>query len=217
MVAQLIDDPSNVMWSAANLDLVITLVYDQLWHRMLEHAPFLNVTSATVLAADLTSPGYFNIGTVTGLSTVRIKRLLELQIDGQVYYEGRSEDEVFTGSEIKVTEARGGYRWVRYGALVYPFPLQTSDDVLVRVSVLPTRFTAIAADSTAITWPDGHEDALVYKAAGVALGKGDKEDASRLLGLAKEAWEELRGTIGRPSSGPVMPRMLGLPENWGGE
>jgi hypothetical protein len=217
MVMQLIDDPSNVMWSATNLDLLLTLVYDQLWHRMLEANPLLNASVVTVSAANITSPGYVTIGTTTGLTTQRIKRVLEVQIDGQTYYPGSWRELVFDGTEVKVSEARGQYQWIQLGQRVYLFPLQTTSDILLRVSELPTRFTGLSTDGTTITWPDGHEDALVLKAAGVALGKGDKEDAGRLLGLADEAWKELHNTITRPSGGPTVPFYTGAPEQWGGE
>lgn len=217
MVAQLLDDPNNQHWSSTYLDLLITAIYDETWAEMLDANPELSTTTATVSAANITSPGYVTVGTTTGLTSLRARQILEVQRAGQTYYEARPEHIVYDGTSIRAHALQGDYAYFVRGLQIYLLPLSTTDDIRIRFSVLPPRFTGLSTDNTVITWPDGHEAALLFKAAASAMAKGDQEDPKTLLYLADESRKALFNTIRKNSKGPITPLLKGDPTQWGGE
>ena len=212
LVSELADDPDHVAWTAANKDLIISLVYDTLWSRMLELSP--NLTSARQDLTSLTSPGYFTIS--TGLDN-RFQRIHTITRNSQVYSPVSVKDVVIQGDVVKAEDVRGSYHYVLLGDQVHLLPYNTTDDVEVRYSYKPTRFTDIASDATVITWPDGHEEVLIYAAAARLLMRGDREDATQLSTIADLAWRELSSAIQHQQLGPIMPHHMNQPSAWGAE
>lgn len=198
LVAQWLDDPSNVRWSAANLKAVISMVYDQLWGEMLEIATWL--LSYTDAVTSLTSPGYINTASGGDL-TYRLFRIQKITRDGREYTEARPAQvsiDFAGGTEISAPD----YTYSHIGDKLYLFPFDTTTDVDVTYSYLPPEYEDLG-DAVEITWPQGHDLALVLEAAAFALVKGAAEDPTPLLLMAERAKNRMMSAIKRRRIGPL--------------
>lgn len=181
-VAQAIDDPDNKRWSAANLDILITLVCDTMFEAVLDSFEWLTSQSDTV------TPSAGAIA-LSGL-TKRFYRVQDLiKVSDTSHPHGR----LFTESIPQPS-------YYMLGANIVTDPAITgSSSATVIYSYLPTRFNDLASDGTALPaeYPDGHESALVYLTAAWALAKGDAESIQQTALIADQALESMLTHIAR--------------------
>lgn len=202
-VQQLIDDPNAKLWSAANLDLLIEGVLDELWADLLEHAPYLRSTEYTA-----TSLPAINISTLL----TRFHRVQNVVRDSIVYTPADPKDVTYANNTVVDAPNR---TYTIFGGTLYMFPAETSPDAYVRYSSYPTRFNSLA-DGDSVEWPDGHHLAYVYAAASRAMEKGDREDNTRMERRAEGALLKLKAKLRKEHTGPAMPWMDSDSLEWGG-
>jgi hypothetical protein len=181
-VAQAIDDPTNVRWTSTNLDMLISMVQDQMFEAILDGFEFLtsNTESLTpssgAVAISSLAKRFYRVqkvlNTVTGIE-------LHPKISGESYPQPTYE--ILGGSIITTPTVSG------------------SNSLSVRYSYIPGKFTNLANDNTllAIEFPEGHEGALVYLTAAFALSKGDSESITQVSLLADVAVNAMLAHIAR--------------------
>jgi hypothetical protein len=212
LVQQWLDDPSAQFWSEANLDLLISLVLDDLWAEVLEANPrYLSVLD-TLLSADLDSPGYVDLSG-DGPLTERFFRIQSVTRDAREYVPVSPQNIVIEADTVIVSEASPRSYYLQ-GQQLWLFPLDASASIEVRYSYLPADFNGLGA-SASVVWRDGFESAYILEAAGRAMLKGDRENGERLLGMGRAVHRRLLSTISREYPGPDMPYMSVRPGAWG--
>lgn len=179
-VRQLLDDPIAALWHDAVLDDLIGQTYDELWGRILNNAPYYLTQLDTI--STFTAPGYISLD--TDLSQ-RFHRLQSL-VRGERTYNLADPRTILVSENAVISGPQ--YSYAFYGNQLWMFPLETTGAVELRYSYKPAAFTGLT-ESTNITWPDGHESALIFEAAGRALFKGG--DPTGLLKMAERAMDEL--------------------------
>ena len=208
-VAQLLDDPSNVRWSTANLDILIGMVMDDLVGTLLESAPYAVSQLDTITS--LTAPGYVNVASGGDLSK-RFFRLQSVTRDGRQYSEAKPRELVLEAGAVKTAP---DYTFCFFGDQLHLFPYDTATDVEVRYSYRPTNFNSIATDGTAVEWPDGHEICPILRAVVFGMNKGAAEDASPIYTLYKESFSNLVSAIKRRAPGPSVMYVTDTSYGWG--
>ena len=190
-VAEAIDDAAYARWSAANLDLLITLVQDSLWQQILDTAPYF----LSVLENETTSAsGVIDI--TTGLTSKRFYRVQDVlkNADSTVY------TPVMYGEATPTSQ----YYYI-LGDEIVTSDNSTSTDVVY--AYLPTKFDDLASDATVLDeWPLGHEAALIYMSAAWALTKGDAESMAQVGRIADTAVDAMLRHVARRYPVPVAPR-----------
>jgi len=212
MVQQLLDDPNAALWSATNLDLLISLIYDEMWSLLLNNSSML-LSQKDVLTS-LITPGFIDLRLVAdgGSLSQRFHRLQSIVRDNQTYRKADPRDVVLEGNTVIWAPA---FQYVFYADQAWLFPLDTTTDVEIRYSFKPASFSSLT-DTTAITWPDGHESALIFESAGRAMLKGEREDSSRLLAVAAAAKDEMIHTVRNRSHYMTIPWSPSTAEEFGG-
>ena len=199
LIQQFIDDSGAKRWSAANLDILIEGVLDELWaSELLEVAPWLRSTESSALTP--VAPGTVNLGT----ALTRWHRLQLVVRDGVTYTEANPKDVLV---ENGVTISAPPRTYVVMEDLLYLFPLATTANVYVRYSSLPTAFTELASDAD-VTWPDGFHLAYCYDVAARAMEKGDREESARLAKRAEMSLHRLKGKLRKTGLGAVTPHYM---------
>lgn len=198
LVAEMIDDPDNQRWSAANLKAIISMVYDQLWGEMLEIASWL--LSTTESETSLTSPGYLDVGNGGDLSN-RLFRIQKVVRDDKEYTKAQPTSVSIDSANSEIIYAPD-YTYFFFGSHLYLFPLDTTTDVDVTYSYYPPEYEDLG-DAAEITWPQGHDLALVLEAAATLLIRGGAEDPSGILALAERAKQRMFSAIKRRELGPL--------------
>jgi hypothetical protein len=213
-VQQMMDDPSAVQWSAANLDILIDGVFDAGWRDILEVNPWANSQHETLTSTDLTSPGYFDESDLTPPTGGRIHMMQLLTRAGYQLQPITPERVVIEDNAVTARDASLN-SYFKLGTEYWMFPLDATTDVEVRYSYLPQGFNA-SADGSALVWPESHVSALIFEAAGRALMKGAREDSNSLLGMAQAMWGKMLDDAGKSYPGPVVPFYADSPLDWGG-
>lgn len=212
LIQQLIDDPNAANWSAANLDTLVSMVYDELWSMILNVSPFYVSQKDTIL--NLTSPGYLDSRLVAdgGALSQRFHRLHAI-VRGEQTLQRADPRDVIVQNNIVIWAPSNNY--VFYGDQIWIFPLDLTTDVEIRYSFKPAKFTTLA-DGAAISWPDGYESALVFESAGRAMLKGDRESGANLLAIAMGSRQEMLSTIKNRSHFMSVPWANQDPVEFGG-
>lgn len=176
-VQQAIDDPSGIRWSASNLDVLITVAQDTLFQAILDTFPTFTLAVAEAITTD--ASGAFDLTTTTQrfyriIKVVNSVSSVELQ---PIYYTDKVPSQAYT---------IGGFK-------LLTIPTLATTALKLDYSYLPTRFTDLANDTTALPneFPVGHESALIYLAAAWAMTKGDQASMAQIGRIADQAIEAL--------------------------
>lgn len=208
-----LDDPDKEFWSDANLDLLLNLTLDDLWSKILRVNHKLKSQLDTVAAASVSSPGFVDLSSA-GPLTERFYRLQHVTRDGTELTPVDPRYVAIEDDEVLAKDVPDDTYYVRDKKL-WMFELDDSLEVEVRYSYLPAEFTSLA-EATDVPWPDGHETAFTLEAAGRAMLKGGREDASDLLSIARASFNRLMARVSREHPGPRTPFTQDSPEDWGG-
>jgi len=215
LIQELMEDAGAKLWSATLLDRLATLTLDSLWGELLELGPRL--TSQLDTIATLQAPGYIRTQLTTdtpaGDLTQRFRRVQSVVRDSQTYTEADPRRIVVQGNELIANDGRS-YVYFIQGKQLWLFPLDTAEDVEIRYSYLPAKFSSLA-DGTAVEWPEGFEDAYTWEVAGRAMLRGGRENAEALLSVAARSMGQLRSLI-KPNT-VIMPYQHMTAQAWGGE
>lgn len=216
-VQQAIDDPSAARWTAPNLDVLIGLCYDDLWGDILKWAPNLAASKLDTITT-LVSPGYIDLSATGGAGqpTQRFFQARSVVRESREHVYAPNESIIIEDNAVvsPVSVMLDGY-YTFYGPQLWIFPLKTTPEVEFRYSFRPAAFTSLS-DGTAISFPDGHESALVYEAASRGFTKGDAESMAQVQQLAQDAQARLRASLMPPIQISREPRQLDSPLAWGG-
>jgi len=199
LVSEWLDDPNNARWSAANVKAAISMVYDQLWSEMLEIDPMLNTSTLTITS--LTAPGYISVADGGALDPKRLHRLQKIFRDGREYRKGDANDYVidYANSTVLVGPDRS---YIFFGNQLWLFPLDETTDVDVTFSWIPEEYEDLE-DAEEITWPMGHDLALVLEAAAFMITKGATEDPTPILLMAERAKNRMFSALRKRWRGAV--------------
>ena len=216
LIQEQMDDASASRWSAANLDLLTETVYDEGWSEMLDQHMWLNSFRQIITATgNLTSPGFLDTSVAGNILTNRLYRVQKVLRDSQEYSPADASDHLI--DQANSDHLTGGER--RYffiGDQLWFTPLNVvSDDIDLRYSFYPASYDGLA-DNVAISWPDGHEKALIYRVAINAMAKGSAEDVKELEILEFRAWQALRRYLRRRTPGPLTMDGNFTTMDWGG-
>lgn len=180
-VRQQIDDPGAARWSDANLDILITVVQDAIWQQILDSFPdYLTVEETETTSA----AGKVALSALTGGRFYRIQRILN--------------PSNIPLHPILFNEAVPQGAYYILGGNIVTVPVVNAANVTINYSYLPTRFNDLANDNTAVTdWPEGHEGALIFTSAAIALTKGDAESMNQLAVIANAMLDSMVTHIAR--------------------
>lgn len=190
-VRQAIDDPQSKRWSDANLDVLITLVWDTLFQALNDTFDTYTLTENTA-----TTDGagrhccYYPFGSYNLYRFIRVTRTSD-------------------GAELLPklpTDNIPGSLWYFHANGNLNTGLLTTG-VTIQYSYVPTRFVDLATDATNLPpeYPAGHESALIYVAASWALTKGDAESMAQVARVADMAVDIMVTHIARRY--PIAPNM----------
>jgi hypothetical protein len=199
-IQQTLDDASATMYSATNLDILTGLVIDELWTDILDFAPWYTSALDTITTGPkLVSPGYVDL---TQLAQ-RFHRLQHV-VRNNMVYRGQHPLDTLVVANTALVGSDFTYRLYGNQLWLLPLSMSATEPIELRYSYKPPLFTGLA-DGTAITWPDGHEAAIIYKTATRAMTKGAREDNSVLRQEANEAYDRLISAVRRREIGPIQP------------
>lgn len=218
LIFQMIDDPQQVLWTQANMDLLTEQVMDELWGRIYDYSPFFTTQNDTVTPL---TPGYVDLG-LTGVGTGQLsRRIHKLQscvvgnAAGQVaitYELADPRDVVLQGNTLIFAP---NWRYVFFGSQLWLFPLDTTaNSVNIRYSYKPVGYRSLG-DSATIGWPDGHESALWYEVCARAISKGAREDPNVFRAMADDAFLNMISSIKNQQIGPTTMWTGDASESWG--
>lgn len=195
-IQQMSDDPNAANWTAANLDILTGMVYDELWGEIINTNPYF-VTQLDTLTS-LTVPGFFDVRLVAdgGNLSKRFHRLQDIVRGGRSYTKLDQRDILVEDNAAIVTGYNFTYSF--YGDQIWLFPLETTGDVEVRYSFKPAAYTSLA-DGTSISWPDGYEGALTFEVAGRSMLRGERESAGQILSIASRTQENMMTMVRKRS------------------
>jgi hypothetical protein len=206
-VRQLIDDPNALLWSDANLTIHIGMTFDKLWGEILDWNAFYLTTNETITGSPkLVTPGYVDLSALAQ----RFNRLLSITRNGTMYDKAR-QGQVMIENNAAVVAPDSTYTFL--GRQLWLFPLSITQQLEMRYNYLPAKF---ANSGSAITFPEGHEGALIWEAAATAMLKGEREANERLERQAEKFKYAMLASIGRPDNSPIIPFDLQSPTEWGG-
>jgi hypothetical protein len=209
VVQQLMDDPDGKRWSAANLDILIGMVLDDMWSEVLEQSPWFLSILETV--STLTSPGYIDTASGGDLAE-RIFRVQKITRHGDEYSKVVESDVVIEDA-AQLDWNRQVYWW--FEDQIWLAPFETTPEVEIRYSYRPTNFNSLATDGTAVVWPDGHEMVMAFRCAGMGMLKAAAEDPSPLLAVGDRAFSNLKAAIRRRQIGPMVINAMDTSHAWG--
>ena len=212
-VQQYFDDPSAKRWTAPNLDVLINMVYDNLYGDILDIAPYWN-SQYQQISLPLRVPGYIDLRLIsdTGDLNARFYRLQQLIADGRHYFAKDPRDYLMNATtntgDISTVRADTGveqrFSYQFLGDQLWLHPLgQVQTFVEMRYNFRPATFTSLA-DTATVPFPDGTEHALILTAAAHAMVKGGAEDPSGLFSLAQQAHQRMIESIRRRYHGPTV-------------
>jgi len=224
-IQQMFDDPQAARWSAANLDIVTSTVYDELYGDILDTASYWN-SQYDQVGIPLRVPGYIDLRTISdgGDLTQRLYRMQQVIADGRQYFAKDPRDflmmaQTQTGDISTVRASTGVEQRFSYqflGDQMWMHPLgNVTTFVELRYSFRPASYTSLS-DNTNVPFPDGTESALILSTAARAMTKGSVEDAGILFAQAEQARQKMLNTIRRKYHGMTQPF---APQNmweWGG-
>lgn len=210
LVREAIDDPNGDRWTNANLDLLTQITFDDLFTDILTWGPYF--TSQLDTITTLGTPGFVDLRqTATGDLSQRFFRIQKVTRNDQEYSALDARSFVIENN----TQIRGpDFTYVIFGDQLWLFPLDTDDDVEVRYSFRPAAYDGLA-DATEVTWPDGHETALIYEVGARALTKGDAEDRRQLGEIAERSRTRMKAYLSRRYAGPIGTYATDRPVEWG--
>ena len=213
LIRELADDPNAKLWSNANLDALASATLDDLWATILSVAPW--ATSQLDTITTLASPGYVDLRLTTGGGdlTQRLYRLQTITRDDQSYGAIQPSSVTLQAGEVKASD-NASYAFFVWADRLYLFPLDTTTDVEVRYSYLPTPFTTLNEGDT-VGWPDGFDAAYTHEVAARAMLRGAREDPAGLRAIAAESFNRLLGAVSRQHLGPTTPILMDSPLTWG--
>lgn len=189
-VRNLIDDPIAAFWTAANLTVLISTTYDEMWGDILDFAPYYKSTIETVTTTPkLTANGTIDIPSLAS----RFYRLQSIVRYGKVLDPANPRDVMIQANEA-IVGPDGHYAHI--GDQIYMFPISATESLEIRYAPLPADFVALGGSSP-ITWPDGFESALIFESAARAMLKGEREENARLARLAEKSWNSLLSAVKR--------------------
>lgn len=224
-VQDMFDDPLAQRWPAANLDKMMSMVYDGLWSEILDTNSYWN-SQYDQIGIPLHVPGYIDTRTVSdgGDLTKRVYRIQQVIADGRHYFQKDPRDflmvaQTQTGdvSTIQAStgiEQRFSYQFLGDQMWLHPLGNVTTF-VELRYSYRPALYRTLG-DSSIVEFPEGCEDTFVLYSAARAMTKGAVEDANVLFGQAGDAKRIMLNSIRRRAHGMMQPF---APENqwsWGG-
>ena len=217
LIAQFMDDASNSRWSdtgsPSNLELAAAKIYDQGWSELLDEAPWIRSTRQVITAATFTDPGFIDTA-VGGDLTGRFYRVQKILRAGREITPEMIDAFVIDQANDDLIVGVSDHYWF-IGDQLWLSPLDDSDESMdIRYSSLPADYAALP-DGTAISWPEGHELAFVYRAAYELMGKGSVEETAELRSNAERSWKSVLRYVRRRYPGPRIMLASGDPLNWG--
>lgn len=163
LVQEWMDDASGKRWTPGNLDLLVEITQDSLFSKLHEQFPYLT-SQKDVITAQLGDPGFIDLRVTAqgGNLTLRLHRLQSVTRNNQEYSEIDRRNITLQDNVLQAVNTRSDFNFLFLGTELHLLPYNRDDDVEVRYSIKPTRFTTLA-DGAAIQWPDGHEGALIFE------------------------------------------------------
>ena len=217
LIQQWMDDASNTRWSdtgtPSNFELAAAKIYDQGWSELLDEAPWARSTRQVITAATFTDPGYIDTA-VGGDLTGRFFRVQKIFRGGREYSPEMIDEFVIDQANDSIIVGVGDHYFF-IGDQLWLTPLDDSNEAMdIRYSSLPADYAGLT-DGGAISWPEGHELAFVYRAAYELMGKGNVEETEELRSNAKQSWKQVLRYVRRRYPGPRVMRASGDPLDWG--
>lgn len=207
LVRSYLDDPNSVRWDSTEFPLLMDAAYDSMWHRILNVYPWVLV--ATETGATVTSPGYVDLSALTQ----RFKNLIHVVVDEQQYGRANVKNITLQNGSVVVAEDQ---TYIRLGDQLHLFPYDTGADVEVKYGYIPAKWSSLSAGAT-VTWPDGHDLALVLGAVTRMMPKGAAEDVGQLGELAALEWNAMMDTLASWAPGGLAMFTNDTPEGWGSD
>lgn len=218
MIKELLDDTSAssvTLMTSTNLDLLTSMVIDELASDAFEVDPWFKILTQTIASADIAAPGTIDLRSTSasGKLTQRLQRLLLVTRNGRHYIQYHPTNILIEDAAALVAP---DYTYIILGDKLHLFPYDTQADVELTYSHKPTAYTSLA-DGVNVDWPEGHEGAFIYETAARAIAKGDREDSTQLRMFADKSWHRFMSYVKRRKGyGATQPYDTMSPHEFGG-
>lgn len=227
MARELADAVDSPRWSDATIQSLLGL------HQWIELGKLLNANNQYyinggdgLLTVTQDSNGQFNwtdFNSGSGDSVKTVYRVLTLGqpsggggggTSGPLYY----KEVPFVRYPNPQPSTSLPYVWYRIGTKVQILPAVSGQILSAVVNYRPCRVENLAADASAVPFPDGYEMMLPYLAGAAMLDKGGAESgaANVLLANAESIRSDMMLDLGRMSTGPIIAQASDSPQDWGG-
>lgn len=212
-VADAKDDPR---WPSATTLWVLSSVYDKEWRALLDQKTTLRMQTLSLTRDAAGRVPWSDLTTGSGVTEKRVHRVMAVY-DASNWYE--HEDWRLSPTASDLTNGAGSARCVyrREGDYLQMAPV-ASDPITVVVSHLPCMISMLPSDATAVEWPEGFENVVLFEAASRMLRKGgaDTDPSNELAALAAQFRNDMVSALGRESIEPKRMLLGDDPASWGG-
>jgi hypothetical protein len=110
------------------------------------------------------------------------------------------------------------YVWYRFGDQMQVLPVASGQSMTITTNWRPTRADNLLTLVDEISFPNGYEDLIPWRAAVLALTKGGSEvqAAADINAIYTTMHDEMLLDLGRESVWPIVAEAFDLPEDWAG-
>jgi hypothetical protein len=220
LTREVMDAVSSSEWSDATLTAWTGMAQWQLWANLLNANRYLNMQQVTVTQD---SNGQFDVSSLTtgtGNTTKYFYRILSVaQPAGQTaqvqYFYRQSRYEDFPNPQPNTSLP---YVWYRFGSKIQILPVASGQQLTITVNWRPPSIAQLSALADTITFPDGYEPLIAWRAAPLGLLKGGNEtQAARDLQAKADVMEhQMLQDLGRESRWPIVAEAFDTAGDWGG-
>jgi hypothetical protein len=203
--------------AGGEVDQVMGFVYDKEYRRILNANAYYKSQIVQPVADTAGKFTITDLTTGTGDALKRLYRINSVILNSAVYQEVDPRDYI-----IAPVFNVGWKIWYRRGDFIYVIPVEPSKvtsgtDGFV-VSYIPQRIDNLAADGSAVDFPDGYEEIICLEAAAFLLAKGGAETqtTAEFRAMAESLRQDMLSDIARLSNRALSMKFPDFSFDWGG-
>jgi hypothetical protein len=211
---EVMDGADTARFGETLLGQIVDAVHGRGWRRILNANRTYRFAARTVTPDSSGAVTYTALGSGSADTLERCYKVLGAAQGAIRYTPAEFMDDPLAQSQ---TPTANRYTFQRQGESVIFLPV-LEQEMTVWTNHLPQRVTALAADGSAVTWPEDYEIILAYEAGARYMAKGAAEtDGTQWLQqLADDLWRDLLSDAARFTTDPIVMGASDSPSDWGG-